>query len=63
MLTKTRKLKEKEFSPQVRNRESVSAELVREARLVFENKFLLLDHVYFIPSSSKNFISISELYR
>ena len=45
----------------VGNRESVSPKAVGEARLAFENKFLLLNSVYFIPNFRRNLISISEL--
>ena len=31
-------------------------------RLQFGNKYLLLDHVYFIPNISRNLISVSQLY-
>ena len=63
MRTKARKLKEKEFTLRVGNGESVSAKAVREARLVFGNKYLFLDNVYFILNISRNLISISELYK
>ena len=63
MLTKARKLKEKEFTLRVGNGESVSAEAVGEACLVFGNKYLLLDNVYFIPNISRNLISVSESYK
>ena len=45
------------------NEESVSAKAVEEVRLQFGNKFLLLDHVYFIPNISRNLISVFELYK
>ena len=63
MLTKARKLKHKEFTLGVGNRESVSTKAVEEACLVFGNKYLLLDNIYFIPNISINLISISELYK
>ena len=58
MLTKARKFKENEFTLRVGNGESVSAEVVGKARLVFGNKYLLLDNAYFIPNISRN-INIS----
>ena len=61
MLTKARKLKEKEFTLRVGNRESVLAEAVREARLVFENKYLLLNDIYFILNINRNLISVFKL--
>ena len=63
MLIEARKLKSNEFILQVGNEESVLAEAVGEVRLVFRNKYLLLDNVYFIPNISKNLISVSELYK
>ena len=63
MLTRARKLKLKEFILRVGNRESALAEAVREARLVFGNKYLLLNNVYFILNFRRNLISISELYK
>ena len=63
LLTNARKLRAKEFTLRVGNRESVSAEAVGEVRLQFGNKFLLLDNVYFIPNISRNLISVSELYK
>ena len=56
LLTKARKLRAKEFTLRVGNRESVSADAVGEVRLQFGNKFLLLDNVYFIPNISRNLI-------
>ena len=47
----------------VRNGEFVSAEVVGEAHLVFGNKYLLLDNVYFILNISKNSISVSKFYK
>ena len=63
MLTRARKLKPKEFTLRVGNRESVSAKAVGEARLVFCNKYLLVDNIYFILNISRNLISVSELYK
>ena len=63
MLTKTRKLKPKEFTLRVGNGESVSAETMGIACLVFGNKYLLLDNIYFIPNISRNLISVSELHK
>ena len=63
LLTKARKLRAKEFTLLVGNRESVSAEAVGEVRLQFRNIFLLLDNDYFNPKISRNLISISDLYK
>ena len=63
MLTRAKKLKPNEFTLRVGNGESVSAEVLEEARVVFGNKYLLLDNVYFIPNISRNLISIFELYK
>ena len=63
MLIKARKLKSSEFTLRVGNGESVSTEVVVEARLAFGNKYLLLDNIYFIPNISRNLISISKLYK
>ena len=57
------KLRAKEFTLRVGNREYVSAEAMGEVRFQFGNKFLLLDNVYFIPNISRNLISVSELYK
>ena len=56
MLIKDRKLKEKEFTLRVGNGEFVSADVKGEAHLVFGNKYLLLDNVYFILNINKNLI-------
>ena len=63
MLTRARKLKQNEFTLRVGNRESVSTEAVGEVRLIFRNKYLLLDNVYFIPNITINLISVYELYK
>ena len=63
MLSKARKLEEKEFSLRVGNGESISAEIVGKARLVLKNKFLLFDNVYFILNISINLILVFELYK
>ena len=55
MLTKARHLNKEEFSLRIKNGESVSAEAVGEARLVFGNKYLLLGNVYFILNISRKF--------
>ena len=44
------------------NGEVVSATAVGEARLNFENKYLVLNKVYFIPGFRRNLISISVLH-
>ena len=63
LLTKARKLRAKDFTLRVENREFVSAEAVGEVRLQFGNKSLLLDNVYFILNISRNLILVSELYK
>ena len=63
MLTKARKLKEKEFTLRVGNEDFVSTEAMGEIHLVFGNKYLLLDNIYFILNISRNLISVSELYK
>ena len=42
------------------NGDSVSAKAVGEARIVFENKYLFLNSVYFIPCFRQNLMSVSR---
>ena len=42
--------------------EVVSATAVGVARLYFDNKYLVLNNVYFIPGFRRNLISISMLH-
>ena len=60
-LSKTRELREGEISLKLGNGSSVSAAAVGEAHLVFNNKFLVLKNVLYVPNFSRNIISISRL--
>ena len=54
-------IKEGAFSMRVGTWNVVSARVVRAARLAFNNCFLSLDNVYYIPGFTRNLISVSKL--
>ena len=60
-LKKTKEFQDGELTFRVENGESVSAKAVGEVCLVFNNKFLILNNVYYVPNISRNIISISQL--
>ena len=63
MLSSFEKLADGDFTMRMGNGAVVSAKAVGEVRLQFNNnKFLVLDNVYFIPSFRRNLISISSLF-
>ena len=49
-------------SMRVGNGAMVLAKAVGEVRLLFNNKFLVLNNVYYIPGFRRNLISVSRLY-
>lgn len=62
LLSSSRELSDGELTMRVGNGATISAKAVRTARLSFEEKFLILNNVYFIPNFSRNLISISKLH-
>ena len=63
ILSSTRKLADGEVTMRVGSGQIVSAAAVGTARLEFENnKFLVLENVYYIPGFSRNLISVSMLH-
>ena len=63
MLNQTRRLNKDEFTLRVENEESISTKTVGEARLVFGDKFLLLDNIFYILNIRKNLILVFELHK
>ena len=62
MLRKTKLLlQEGEFTLRLGNGTSVAAAAVGEVHLVFNNKFLILNNVYYVPNFFRNIISYSRL--
>ena len=61
MLRKTRVLQEDEFTLRHGNGTSVAAAAVGEVHLVFNNKFLILNNIYYVPNFFRNIISFSRL--
>ena len=60
-LKKTKELQDGDLTLRVGKGESVSAKAVGEVRLVFNNKFLILNNVYYVPNILRNIILISQL--
>ena len=60
-LRKTRELRDGELTFLDVNGEFISAKVVGEVRLVFNNKFMILNNVYYVSNILRNIISISQL--
>ena len=57
VLRKTKALRDGELTLRLENGTSVAAVVVGEVHLVFDNKFLILNNVYYVPNFCRNIIS------
>ena len=63
MLSSFREFAVEDFTMRMGNDSVVSAKVVGEVRLQFRNnKFVILNNVYFIPGFRRNLISVSVLF-